>query len=115
MAMKYQNKILSVVAISFCLLSNSALAEDKSCSAAQKLLKDIDNEAALYYSESDYKFKNEALLKDISDLSEVLNITSLNEASETFSTAASNQVNIDSAMADVASAVHEWESELCFD
>jgi hypothetical protein len=113
--MKYQNKLLSVAAMSFCLLSNLALAEDKSCPAAQKLLKDIDNEAALYYTESVYKFKNTALLKDINDLSEVLNITSLNEASVTFSTAVSSQENIDSAMADVASAVHIWESELCFD
>jgi hypothetical protein len=95
-------------------VANIAFADDKNCAHAEQLLKDIDNEAGLFYSPGTYAFKNDVLDADLKALAASIKLPVLDTALTQFAVAIADNKGFDLALADVAMAIHEWESDKCF-
>lgn len=107
-------KLIVSSCVGLCLVANSAFADDKSCALAQQLLKDIDNEAGLYYSQDNYQFNNDVLAGDLKALSSAIELPALDSALSQLTTSITENKGVDSALADVAMAVYDWEGDKCF-
>ena len=100
--------------VGLCLIANVAWAEEKHCALAVQLVKDIDNEAGLYYTQDTYQFKNDVLADDLKALAAAIKLPVLDTAMTQLTAAITENSKIDSALADVAMAIHEWEGDKCF-
>ncbi len=101
-----------------CLLtmgvSSSVLAVHAQCANIEQSLADIEKQAEIYYTTSDYAFSDKKLLKKFDDAKSVFNDDKYNNLILSVKGSLGKSDKLISNLADVASYMHVWTGEQCF-